>query len=967
MRASITAILVIRQGGEQLAESLKALTTQSRPVDSLVLVDSSADSTLGPTFASALADAPFIWSVTSVPYTARFAEAVEEGIAAAFGEDADIPDSEWVWLLRDDSIASESALERLVRSVESAPLVKIAGPKQRMAEQPGVIREMGETMTRFGERMALAERERDQAQYDRLSDVLAVGEVGMLVEAATLRELGGFDPGLSPLDGGLDLCVRARLAGHRVVVVPRSVVYVGAGPADWSARKKLSSVRGHLLARRAWLYRRLVYAPPWLLPVLILWMLPWAVARAAAQLFVKRPDFMVSEVLAAIGALSQLGAVFPARAVLSSHRVTTWATIDSLRLDPMDVRKRKSISKEANRAREEERAARNPQPAIFPTLPWLILGLSALSGIVFGRWWGADFLQGGGLIPLVESGHGLWDNAWALPALQSGLEASAIPADPAALLFALLGTVTWWNPNFAVVILFLAAIPLAGAIAWWGFSQVLTKPWTTTLAAFVWAMSPPLLLALADGRIGAVVTLLALPWLMGTLITAHESWQRAGQASLATLVATAATPSLWPVVIVAVVVAALSRLLSSPLRMFAGVVPLVLVPAALLSLPRFIGWSDQASGRWWDNWGVLFADPGQATGFVPAPWWSVAVGWPEVLPDSLEEFFGPASGVISVLIFALGALLILLALLSLALGQARTSLLFGLLASTGLVAATVQPALFSGFQATTAVFVWPGVATGVILLGIVVAGLSVLDRVDFHDSLGNSVKGFAPVSARIVGFGVAVLALVAPSVVAVQAWTGNSPVEAVSASRTMPAFVAAEAAQNPNVGTVVIESTDDAYFVTLERGSGATLMESSTLIRGRDTALLDSDEDLARLAAMLVRPSSANPGPLFEKYGISFVLLRDSPESEAALTIAQRPELISASAVDSGQLWQVKNPRTASVVAQPSEPGLAGQWFLGLLLVATILAIPTERRSRGTSRPIDDAVPTLGEETSDDL
>ena len=86
MRASITAILVIRQGGEQLAESLKALTTQSRPVDSLVLVDSSADSTLGPTLDSALADAPFAWSVTSVPYTARFSEAVQEGMAAAFGE-----------------------------------------------------------------------------------------------------------------------------------------------------------------------------------------------------------------------------------------------------------------------------------------------------------------------------------------------------------------------------------------------------------------------------------------------------------------------------------------------------------------------------------------------------------------------------------------------------------------------------------------------------------------------------------------------------------------------------------------------------------------------------------------------------------------------------------------------------------------------------------------------------------------
>ena len=85
MRASITAILVIRQGGEQLSESLRALTSQSRPLSQLVLVDSSADSTLSPLIDAALEGAPFEWSTCTVPYSARFAEAIEEGIAAALG------------------------------------------------------------------------------------------------------------------------------------------------------------------------------------------------------------------------------------------------------------------------------------------------------------------------------------------------------------------------------------------------------------------------------------------------------------------------------------------------------------------------------------------------------------------------------------------------------------------------------------------------------------------------------------------------------------------------------------------------------------------------------------------------------------------------------------------------------------------------------------------------------------------
>jgi hypothetical protein len=321
---------------------------------------------------------------------------------------------------------------------------------------------------------------------------------------------------------------------------------------------------------------------------------------------------------------------------------------------------------------------------------------------------------------------------------------------------------------------------------------------------------------------------------------------------------------------------------------------------------------------------------------------------------------------LGVLVFALGALLGLLALASLALGQARTSVIFGVLSASGLVAATVAPALFSGYQGADAVFVWPGVAVGVLLLGLVVGAAATLDRVEFQDSLGNSLRGFGPVIARIAGSALVLAALVAPWVMALSAWSGNVSVQPVSAPRTLPAFVAAEAAQSPQVGTLVMEARDGAYLVTLERGAGVTLMESSTLLRGRDTVLVERDEDLARLAAMLVRPSSANPAPLFEKYGISFVLLRDVPESEAALTLAKRPELISASSVDSGQLWQVREPVPALSSLEPSGAGLAGQWFLGLLAVATILAVPTERRSRGSSRPIDDAVPSLGEETSDD-
>ncbi|MFM1953787.1 MAG: hypothetical protein RL187_996 [Actinomycetota bacterium] len=631
------------------------------------------------------------------------------------------------------------------------------------------------------------------------------------------------------------------------------------------------------------------------------------------------------------------------------------------------MRKRKSITREAFRAHEEERAARNPLPPLFPTLPWLIAGLTVVSGLVFGTWWGARYLQGGGVAPLTEPGLSLWSSVWALQPSTLGFDAPPVPSDPFVFILAVLGHVTWWDHHIAITALFVSAIPLAGASAWWGFSQVFSKAWTTTLAAFVWAVSPVFLVALADGRVGAVITVIALPWLWGTLVTAHESWQRMGQASIATVVVTATSPSLWPAVVVAVITLGLIRASSNPLRSFLGLIPLTLAPASLLAFPRFVAWWDSVDGRWWTDWGVLFADPGVAVAFSANPWWLTGLGWPDNGFFTSEGAWGLDPTLVVVFSILLGVTLLALSFGSLAVGRPVVSLSFGLLVSLGLVTAIVAPALFSGYEGLNEVFVWPGAGTALIVLGLLAGAGSLLDSVRFHDSLGNPVPGFAPWAARGAAGLIGVFAIVAPVVVGVTTWTSGISVQPTDTTRTLPAFVAAEAVLNPSAGTLVIEATDSGYGISLSRGSGETLVESSTLVRGRGVELTERDEDLARLAAMLIRPSAAAPGDLLDTYGIRFVLLKDQPDSLAALTLAQSPELVSASATEGGQLWLVANGTEAPKTLDPASPSLAQLWFLGALGVASILAVPTERRVRGHTRPIDDTVPSLGEETSDDL
>ena len=60
----------------------------------------------------------------------------------------------------------------------------------------------------------------------------------MLVRRDVFDALGGFEPAFAPYAEDLDLCWRAHLAGHRVVVVPAARVREAAAPPTGAARRR---------------------------------------------------------------------------------------------------------------------------------------------------------------------------------------------------------------------------------------------------------------------------------------------------------------------------------------------------------------------------------------------------------------------------------------------------------------------------------------------------------------------------------------------------------------------------------------------------------------------------------------------------------------------------------------------------------------------------------------------------------
>jgi GT2 family glycosyltransferase len=942
MRRAVHAVVIVRRRGDRLIQTLEAIRGQSRRPDTITVVDLTGEASSEEVFREQLGRDSTVTIVAGRP-SMGWSEALNLGRES-------LPEAGWAWVLRDDTTPEPEALKALTTTVDGAPSVVIAGPKQRMVDQPGWLREFGETITQWGQRQAIVDRELDQGQYDRMSDVLAVGDAGVLLSLSVLDELGGADTGLDPLDAPLDLGIRARLAGYRVVAVPKSVITVERGPADWKAGKKLGSAQMYRLDRQAWLYRRFAYAPWWALVPIILLTLPNSVARAAWHFATKRPDFAIADVLGTIAALLQLPRAVVAKMRLDRSRSAGWSAIRPLRMSPTERRRRRQLESEASFARAEERALVLTRPAFWPSGLWLIVGLAGFGALLSGPLFGANALRGGGLLPLGHDLDALWAEArWLQPDTLFGVWGERlIPADPGLLIVAAVGSLSWWNPSLALVWMWILAPLIAGLVAWWAGAQLLRRALPTTLFAVLWVLQPSFLSALGEGRFFGVVLHIALPWFVATAVTAHTSWQRAAQAGFATAVVTAAAPVLWPAVIAGWVLVLLIAGWRDPIRAVAGTLPLALLPSLVLFLPRFLAPSEIAL---LPGLGRYFADPGPEMVSDAVAWWQTLFGWSSApTPPALIPV-----GVDWTLLTVVGGIpLLAVALASVAIRRSDIVLTTSLLVSFGLLIAAIAPQVNQGYLGSEPVGLWQGSGALLVGLGLSLAVAAVIDHITPERwEFGRRATALR-VSGGVLTVVVAAGSLMAIAGEATRAWS-DAPVVEESEQRTLPALVAAEALSTPDQYTLVIDEVDGGYAVSTTQGAGLFLETQSTLYRLRPLELSQSSYDLATIAAAIVQPSAADPLPALRAQGIRFILFRGDPESDAALAMGRRAEFVPSGQSEAGVLFKVQGvaerPAT-EVVRTPSQASLDSLLWITWLLWG-VLALPTERTPRRVSEEGD--------------
>lgn len=947
---TVTAVVVTRGRTPFLARTLEALRTQTTSPHEVVVVDAAAGDASSEHQGLQLGDARFV----AAPRARSFGDAVDVALG-------NVDPGTWLWLLHDDSAPAPDALAELLRAVEHSSAVAVAGPKQERWDpgtgrepappfEPGTasrLVEVGVTTTPLGRRMTgIDDDEIDQGQHDARDDVLAVGLAGALVRRSVWQELGGTDPELGPFGDGLDLCRRARLAGHRVIVVPSAVVrHAQASLLGLRERRRGSSTlpapdpsSSYVQRRRSQLHARLVgVAAPWL-PFVAVAMVLAAPFHAAYRLLVKQPGHARDELVAPLWALVRVGPVARARRSARRTRRLPRRTLRPLRGSWREVlaerRDRRLARAEQRRTawaptdieRRELRALAARRRAGLAATAVVLLAFTAL---VFGPLAGALLaggrLVGGALLPATGTLGDVWRAAttgW----VTTGLGAPA-PADPFVSALVPASVLAGGATQVAVDLLVPACFLVAGLGAWFAAGALVRSVPVRAWATLVWVAAPVLLSAVGAGRVGAVLVHATLPWLALAVVRAlglqrvdlvapptpdatraparrePGSLAAAATAGLLFAVAVAGAPVLLPVGVLVLGIVALG------VRAHRRYLALVPVPAVVLFAPFLVHVARTAGDG---GWRLMLADPGAPVEAAPAAPWQQLLG----LPTAVGAWFGrDGSGAVDLLArwapFTVGAVVAVLALVAVLRGR-RLAVGAWFVAALGLAAALLAGSTVVAAGATPGAPVtgWPGAGISLALLALLGAALVGVPRLPDHG---------APAwrSGAVVALALVVTLLPLGNAAS---WTvgvldrDDARVGEVRAT-TEPVV--------PPVGRQMQTSPRQARVLSLEPGAGGVVeyaalrsdgpqaVDSSVVVHAWRAADPGATEgDLPGLVAELVSGTSIAVADGLARLGVGAVLLpaaaeADQARAELVARLDMVPGLERVTEGRSGLLWRV--------------------------------------------------------------
>ena len=217
MMATIDIIIPTYNGATLLPTCLDALRAQTRRDFTVTLVDDGGTDETPTLLARHYPEVRLL----TLSRNRGLAGAVNAGLAAT--------SAPYVVLLNNDTEATPTWLDELIGTLERYPDYAFAASKLRLFDRRDYLHSAGDFYRADGEPGSRGGWERDDGQYDTLSEVFGPCAGAAAYRRSALEQLSEagrvFDEDLVMYCEDVDLNVRARRQGMRTIFVPTAVVY----------------------------------------------------------------------------------------------------------------------------------------------------------------------------------------------------------------------------------------------------------------------------------------------------------------------------------------------------------------------------------------------------------------------------------------------------------------------------------------------------------------------------------------------------------------------------------------------------------------------------------------------------------------------------------------------------------------------------------------------------------------------
>lgn len=159
------------------------------------------------------------------------------GFAEGNNVGARVARGKYVVFLNNDTEVDPGWLKELVMIMESDETVGAAQGKLLLFDRK-TIDGTGDFINSYGRGWMRGFGEEDKGQYRKIDEIFSARGAGMIVTKQILHEVGYFDSAFFMVYEDVDLGWRIRLSGHKVLFVPKSIIYhFGSG-----SRKEFESL-----------------------------------------------------------------------------------------------------------------------------------------------------------------------------------------------------------------------------------------------------------------------------------------------------------------------------------------------------------------------------------------------------------------------------------------------------------------------------------------------------------------------------------------------------------------------------------------------------------------------------------------------------------------------------------------------------------------------------------------------------